>query len=308
MRLCCQGPSLAVNTPAKLNLFLEVLGRRPDGYHELETVMVSIGLYDTLLFTGDDSQQTRLRCRLATPPSLSLEQGLSPQQSGTLEGEDNLILRAARLLREQTGCDRGVQIELTKRIPLQAGLGGGSSDAAATLVGLNRFWDLGLTSGQLHEMAARLGSDVNFFLDSPQAALCGGRGERITPLPMQQRLHFVLVRPSVGLSTAEVFARWQPSAQTPRSSAMLAAAIDLGRLGADSGLLFNALEAPACGLSGDIARTLEDLRRAGADGARMSGSGSTCFALCRTARHARTLAGRLHGRAGRCVYSVSTGA
>src|SRR5690606_27530600 len=151
MRLCCQGPSLVVNTPAKLNLFLEVLGRRPDGYHELETVMVSIGLYDTLLFTEDDSHQTRLRCRLTTPHSLS------PQQQDSLAGEDNLVLRAARLLREQTGCERGVRIELIKRIPLQAGLGGGSSDAAATLVGLNRFWDLGLTSGQLHGLAARLG-------------------------------------------------------------------------------------------------------------------------------------------------------
>ena len=166
MRLCFQGPSLVVHTPAKLNLFLEVLGRRPDGYHELETVIVSIGLYDTLLFTEEASQRTRLRCRLA------LAQPLAVQQRTSLAGEDNLVLRAAALLREQTGCRRGARIELIKRIPLQAGLGGGSSDAAATLVGLNRFWNLQLTAGQLHDLAAQLGSDVNFFLDSPQAALC----------------------------------------------------------------------------------------------------------------------------------------
>jgi 4-diphosphocytidyl-2-C-methyl-D-erythritol kinase len=302
MRLCCQGPSLAVNTPAKLNLFLEVLGRRPDGYHELETVMVSIGLYDTLLLREDASQQTRLRCRLATP------QRLAAQQQDSLAGEENLVLRAARLLRDQTGCERGVRIELTKRIPLQAGLGGGSSDAAATLVGLNRFWNLGLTSDQLHQLAARLGSDVNFFLDSPRAALCSGRGEQIMPLPMRRRLHFVLVRPSCGLSTAEVFRHWLPSPPTPHSSAALVAAIDSRRLNAVSGLFFNDLQASACKLNGEIDRTLDDLRRAGADGAWMSGSGSTCFALCRTARLARTLAGRLRGRAGRYVYAVSTGA
>lgn len=302
MRFCCQGPSLAVNTPAKLNLFLEVLGRRPDGYHELETVMVSIGLYDTLLFTEDDSHQTRLRCRLATPYRLS------PQQQRSLAGDDNLVLRAARLLREQTGCERGVRIELIKRIPLQAGLGGGSSDAAATLVGLNRFWGLCLAPEQLHELAARLGSDVNFFLESPRGALCSGRGEQITPLKISQRLHAVVVCPQTGLSTADVFHHWQQSEQQPRSSADLVAALNGGHVGRDARLLFNALQAPACELNDDVARTLRDLRRAGAPSVTMSGSGSACFALCRSARQARTLAGRLRGRAGRGVFPVSTGA
>jgi 4-diphosphocytidyl-2-C-methyl-D-erythritol kinase len=302
MRLCCQGPSLVVNTPAKLNLFLEVLGRRPDGYHELETVMVSIGLYDTLLFVEDASHQTRLRCRLAT------QQRLCAQQAASLAGEDNLVLRAAHLLRQETGCRRGVQIELTKRIPMQAGLGGGSSDAAATLVGLNRLWDLGLTAGQLHALAARLGSDVNFFLDSPRGALCSGRGEQITRLELSQQLHAVVACPSSGLSTAQVFGQWRPSAEQPRSSADLVAALSGGRLGPGADLLFNALEGPACDLNDDVAATLRDLRSAGAKGAAMSGSGSACFALCRTARQARTLAGRLRGRSGRCVLSVSTGA
>lgn len=302
MRFCCQGPSLAVHAPAKLNLFLEVLGRRPDGYHELETVMVSIGLYDTLLFTEDASHRTRLRCRLATPHSLS------PQLADSLAGDDNLVLRAAQLLREQTGCEDGVQIELTKRIPLQAGLGGGSSDAAATLVGLNRFWNLQLTCGQLHAMAARLGSDVNFFLDSPRGALCSGRGEQIAPLPVMQPLHFVVACPPVGLSTAEVFRHWQQSEVQPRSSAALVAAISSGRGPREGGLLFNALQSPACELSDEVARTLTDLRSTGADDVAMSGSGSSCFALCRTARQARTLAGRLGGRADRCVIPVSTGA
>lgn len=302
MRLCCQGPSLVVHTPAKLNLFLEVLGRRPDGYHELETVIVSIGLYDTLLFSGEDPQQTRFGCRLA------LSQPLAKQQRGSLAGKDNLVVRAAALLREATGCRRGVRIELIKRIPLQAGLGGGSSDAAATLVGLNRFWDLRLPSAQLHELAARLGSDVNFFLDSPRAAVCTGRGEQITPLPGAPRLHFVVACPASGLSTGAVFGRWQQAEQTRRSACGLVSALRSGRLphGADG--LFNALEAPACQLNRDVAGTLRDLRETGADAAAMSGSGSACFAVCRSARQARHLAGRLRSRGERLIFPVSTGA
>ena len=170
MRICCRGPSLAVHTPAKLNLSLEVLGRRPDGYHELETVMVSIGLYDTLLFTEDRAHETRLRCHSVVTQSR--------HRSELSSGPDNLIVQAAELLRQTTGCDRGVTIDLWKRIPMQAGLGGGSSDAAATLVGLNRFWQLGLSSSELHDLASQLGSDVNFFLDSPIAANARGVGNR----------------------------------------------------------------------------------------------------------------------------------
>lgn len=302
MRFCCQGPSLAVHAPAKLNLFLEVLGRRPDGYHELETVMVSIGLYDTLLFTGDASQQTRLRCRLATTHAVS------PQQQASLSGEDNLVLRAAHVLREETGCDRGVRIDLIKRIPLQAGLGGGSSDAAATLVGLNRFWELGLSSVRLHKLAARLGSDVNFFLDSPRGALCTGRGEDILPLSLTQRLHFVVACPAAGLSTAEVFRHWQPTGDSPHSSAALVAALQSGRSHVAADRLFNALQTPACGLNDAVARTLADLQSAGGAAVAMSGSGSSCFALCRSARQARHLAGRVGARADGWVFPVSIGA
>jgi 4-diphosphocytidyl-2-C-methyl-D-erythritol kinase len=305
MRFCCRGPSLVVNTPAKLNLFLEVLGRRPDGYHELETVMVSIRLYDTLLFTEDDSHQTRLRCHFAAP------HGFSPQQRQSLTSDDNLVFRAANLLREQTGCRRGVLIELTKRIPLQAGLGGGSSDAAATLVGLNRFWHLGLSAGQLRDLAALLGSDVNFFVDSPQAAVCRGRGEKIAPLGLARRLHFVVACPSSGLSTGAVFGHWQQQpSQLPRTSSALVAALQGVATVRNDEVLFNALQAPASGLNADVARTLADLRDAGADAVAMSGSGSSCFALCRSARHARSLAGRLRGRvrSERRIFSLSTGA
>src|SRR5205823_12677755 len=148
------GPSaVTVWAPAKVNLFLEVVGKRADGFHELRTLMVTVSLYDTLTFALAPSGPIRLTCpgeQLATGP-------------------ENLIVRAADHLRRHTGHDDGADVVLTKRIPLAAGLAGGSTDAAATLVGLNRLWGLGLGRDELATMAADLGSDVAFFLDPPSA-------------------------------------------------------------------------------------------------------------------------------------------
>src|SRR6185312_1961329 len=180
--------AIQVWTPAKVNLFLEVLARRTDGYHELATLMTAVSLYDTLEFTEEPSGATRLHC---DHPSLST-------------GPDNLICRAVELVRRHSGHTGGVAIRLWKRIPLAAGLAGGSSDAAATLAGLNRLWRPGWDRDRLIRLGAELGSDVSFFFAAP-AAWCTGRGERIEPLRLGRALDFVLVSPSVGLSTAEVF-------------------------------------------------------------------------------------------------------
>ncbi|MBL8849895.1 MAG: 4-(cytidine 5'-diphospho)-2-C-methyl-D-erythritol kinase, partial [Planctomycetaceae bacterium] len=157
MRFRRQGPSLVVDAPAKLNLFLEVCGKRPDGYHELETLMVSIGLCDTLRFTPLPHPDIVLRTRFAH----------DHDASGFPGGDSNLIVKAARLLAASTGCNAGVEIDLVKRIPSASGMGGGSSDAAATLVALNRLWNTGLNADRLDELAAQLGSDLNFFMRSP---------------------------------------------------------------------------------------------------------------------------------------------
>lgn len=298
MRFCCQGPSLAVHTPAKLNLYLEVLGRRPDGYHELETVMVSVGLYDSLLFTEEDSDQTRLECRHAAPRLAN-----TPVIS---TGSDNLVVRAADLLREYTGCGRGVKIVLWKRIPMQAGLGGGSSDAAAALVGLNRLWQLSLSAIELHMLAAQLGSDVNFFLDSPLAAVCTGRGEHITPVAVSQRLHFVVACPTTGLSTSDVFRQFQAKSNSVRDVSTVAESLTSRRRGSLAAGMHNALEAPARDLNSDVSRTLDALSRSGATTVLMSGSGTACFGLCRSARHARVIAGRLRLKHRGTVYAMDT--
>ena len=150
--------------------------------------MVAVSLYDTLLFGDDPSGTVRLHC---DRPDLSA-------------GPDNLICRAAELLRRRAGRDLGADIRLWKRIPMAAGLGGGSSDAAAALAGLNALWRLGLSRAELAALGAELGSDVPFFFAGP-AAWCTGRGEKVEAVALGRPLDFVLVSPPVGLSTAEVF-------------------------------------------------------------------------------------------------------
>src|SRR5438552_1098782 len=154
---------LVVWAPAKVNLFLEVLGKRPDGYHEIATLMAAVGLYDTLVFKEEPSGEVRLRS----------------SNSDLSTGPENLVLRAVELVRQHTGSKRGVAIRLIKRIPLAAGLAGGSTDAAATLAGLNQLWRLGLETKDLAGLAAQLGSDVPFFFAAP-AAWCTGRGEQVS--------------------------------------------------------------------------------------------------------------------------------
>jgi 4-diphosphocytidyl-2-C-methyl-D-erythritol kinase len=173
--------AVVVWAPAKVNLFLEVLAKRADGYHEIATLLVAVSLYDTLEFKEEASGDVQL---LSNHPNLST-------------GPDNLVCRAADLLRQRRGVRRGARIRLTKRIPLAAGLAGGSSDAAATLAGLNRLWGLGLADGELAALGADLGSDVPFFFSAP-AAWCTGRGEQVTPLPLGRPLDFVLACPPAG--------------------------------------------------------------------------------------------------------------
>src|SRR5439155_11065908 len=170
--------AVVVWAPAKVNLFLEVLAKRADGYHEIATLMVAVSLYDRLEFKEDATGKISL-----TSDEAELDCG-----------PDNLVCRAARLLQERTGCPRGAAVTLGKQIPLAAGLGGGSSDAAATLAGLNELWQLGLPPAQLGALSAQIGSDVAFFFAAP-AAWCTGRGEKVSPLPPPPTLWFVLVCP-----------------------------------------------------------------------------------------------------------------
>lgn len=180
---------LTVEAPAKVNLTLRVLRRRADGFHDLESVVAAIGLTDTLTV------------RLATDLSLSC-QGLEVSS-----GDDNLVLKAARLLRETCAVRGGAQVRLEKRIPLGRGLGGGSSDGAAALAALNVLWECGLARDELARLGARVGSDVPLFLGSPVCVM-RGRGERIEPLAHRPRWWVALAWPPYGLPTAQVYAAY----------------------------------------------------------------------------------------------------
>ncbi|MBN2024278.1 MAG: 4-(cytidine 5'-diphospho)-2-C-methyl-D-erythritol kinase [Pirellulales bacterium] len=294
---------VVVEAPAKLNLFFEVLGKRGDGFHEIETLMAPIGLWDTLYFEEDRSGQIRLDCRQAIrglpgepidPPDTQL--GCVP------EGAGNLVFRAVELLRQRAGVRRGAALRLVKRIPVAAGLGGGSTDAAAALVAANEGWRLGWSRRALADLAAELGSDVPFFL-SGGPAVCRGRGERIEPLEPCRAFDFVVVRPAVGLSTANVYKACQPAGK-PRSMVAILDAISKGNAARVGRLLFNRLEPAAVALCGELARLRENMARQDFLGYGMSGSGTCYFGLCRHTRHARRVAGRLQATGVGTVFAV----
>jgi 4-diphosphocytidyl-2-C-methyl-D-erythritol kinase len=296
MRFRRQGPSLVVDAPAKLNLFLEVCGKRPDGYHDLETLMVSIGLCDTLRFTPLTSPETLLNVHC-----------VDAADSRDIPLDDsNLIVRAARLLAAETGCRAGARIDLVKRIPAASGMGGGSSDAAATLVGLNRLWGTGLGYDDLDRLAAQLGSDLNFFIRSPRLAVCRGRGELVTSQPLSRTLHFVVCRPPSGLSTASVFRECRIGTRPVRKSDTLIHQLENGSVFAARNELYNALSDPAARLNGDVAATLSALEECGGEAPLLTGSGSACFCLCTNARHARQVGRRLTNLSPGRVWIVNT--
>ncbi|MCY2962176.1 MAG: 4-(cytidine 5'-diphospho)-2-C-methyl-D-erythritol kinase [Planctomycetota bacterium] len=293
--------AVVVEAPAKLNLYLRILGKRADGFHELESVMTTIGLYDTLRFTANDSGSLELECHDAGRP---VGGAGSPPESPP-NGPTNLIWRAAQLLRDATGCAAGAKIELWKRIPIAAGLAGGSSDAAATLFGLNRLWKLNASSQLLHDLASQLGSDIPFFLCGATTALCQGRGEIITPLSLPAGLSVVVARPATGLSTAEVFRHCRPEPGTGGGQ-QLAAALSTGRLQAAAGHMHNTLQEAAFRLNADVLQLRDAFSQLPFVGHLMSGSGTSYFGLCHNRNEAARLAGRLRALGVGAVFVAQT--
>jgi 4-diphosphocytidyl-2-C-methyl-D-erythritol kinase len=264
---------VVVAAPAKLNLFLEVLRRRPDGYHDLESLMVAVDLFDTLEARAAAGGGLVLTC---DPPGLPV-------------GPGNLVFRAAEAVRAYAGRpDLGAVLRLTKRVPTQAGLGGGSADAAVAVLALDHIWKLALTRDELAGIAAGIGSDVGFFL-SPPAAWCTGRGEVVAPEPVGRPLDFVLVCPPAGLATADVYRRLEVPA-SPRAGDAARAAVRAGDPQAVGRALFNRLEGPAFVLSPLVDRVRSRLAGLAPCGALMSGSGSAVFAPCRSRAEATRVA------------------
>ena len=277
-------PSVRLAASAKVNLFLRILAREEGGYHGVETLLCRVDLADDLVAE-----------RVAGS-------GVSLEVSGGDAGpaEENLVVRAARLVLEATGHRFGVRLSLTKSIPMRAGLGGGSSDGAAALVAVNRLAGDAVPRHELLQFAARLGSDVPFFLSGAALALAWGHGERLVRLPPLPSLPGLLVLPTTEVSTAEAYAWLDESRLTWERRG--AVALDLEALaswGSIGRMAGNDFEAVVFARLPEVKRAFEALAATHPLLCRMSGSGSALFALYRTARDrddARTMLGPKHGR------------
>ena len=263
-----------VAAPAKVNLFLELHGKRPDGYHELRTLLAPVDLYDTLEIQPRDDGELALTCDVPGMPT----------------GPGNLVWKAAVELCHAVGVSMGATIHLTKRIPHEAGLGGGSSDAAATLSALNVVWNLNRSVEELTPVAATVGSDVAAFLHAGPTWCCG-RGEVVEPVPALRPLDLVIVKPPFGLSTAEVY-RSARLPEHPQSGDALLAALAAGDAEAVGRLMHNRLQPPAFALQPLAVRVYDALLAQAPLGAMLSGSGSCVFALARDREDARRIARR----------------
>ncbi len=284
---------LTKSSPCKVNLLLNILGRRADGFHELETVMQPVNLCDELRFERRASG-IELMC---SDPSLPTD-------------ASNLVHRAAAAFLERAGIRDGVRMHLEKKIPMAAGLGGGSGNAATTLLALNELFDTPLPPTVLHELAAALGSDIPFFLQD-RPALATGRGEKVgslTPFRALEGRAFLLVHPGFGIATAWAYkelARF-PAALNgePGRARQLIALLDGGDLRQAARGFYNSLEAPALEKYPWLAVLQEFLREHGALAALMSGSGSTTFAIASDTCAAQELEERVRGKFGRCWTAV----
>lgn len=283
---------VVVRAPGKINLSLAVGGVDERGYHELATVFHAVDLQETVTASVVDGDALSLTVDSAVPGAVPLD--------GT-----NLALRAAGLLRERTGTRRGAALHVDKQVPVAGGMGGGSADAAATLVALDRLWGLDLGTAALHALAAELGADVPFALLGGTAA-GRGTGAELTPLPASGALTWLLVVPDTHLSTPEVYRRGDELAaaagralpERPALDAHQLAALAAGDAEALGRTLRNDLESAALSLRPELAGVLAPLREGGALGALVSGSGPTIAALARDEAHARALAATLDDPAG----------
>jgi 4-diphosphocytidyl-2-C-methyl-D-erythritol kinase len=257
---------MQVRAYGKINLYLDVLDRRPDGFTNIETIFQTVDLHDTLTFEKRNHELT-MTC---SNPSLEVD-------------ESNLVLRAARLLQEHTGCDKGVSIHLDKQIPIAGGMAGGSVDAAATLSALNQMWALELNGATLHACALTLGSDVPYCLLGGTVAATG-RGEILDPLESLPETSFLIVQPELGISAGTVYGHSSltRNMETPirgRTPSFERVVTLLQESGA-ADMMFNRMESAILVMHPELAGLRNQMLDAGCAAAIVSGSGSTLVGLC----------------------------
>ncbi|MHC4534216.1 MAG: 4-(cytidine 5'-diphospho)-2-C-methyl-D-erythritol kinase [Planctomycetota bacterium] len=258
------GEGLLVRAPVKINLSLLVAGKRPDGFHELETIMAKVNWYDEILIEPGQKAGIELVCK-------------GPHWAP--EGKENLVYRAAELLLNNCGLKTDVKITLTKNIPAGSGLGSASSDAAAILMGLNKYLDIKLPNQQLDEPASQLGSDVAFFLNGP-LAFCTGKGEKINKLEEKFNFLVFLILPNISVSTKKVYANYEHDKPLyEKLSTKINGYIEKNRIDLAVKMCANMLEKSCFGLVKSLAELKTKVELLGIGPCCLSGSGSTMFCL-----------------------------
>ena len=262
---------ITIFSPAKLNFFLKILGRRSDGYHDLETIMVPLKFGDEITL---QLRKTSIVVE-SDHPTLPID-------------DKNLALKAAKLFDEHCSFEKGVKIQLKKRIPLAAGLGGGSSNAASVLIGLNQLWKAGTDTESLSNIALNIGSDVPFFVHETPA-ICRGKGEIIEPISCHLKATVLLVNPGFGIPTKWAYDHWANNkgksafdpalTLKPSGVSLLLQGLKANDIEAVSRCLFNSLEEASIGKFPILKLIKESLNQFGAVGSLMSGSGATVFGL-----------------------------
>ncbi|MBM3246135.1 MAG: 4-(cytidine 5'-diphospho)-2-C-methyl-D-erythritol kinase [Candidatus Omnitrophica bacterium] len=287
---------LILNSYAKVNLYLEVLAKRKDGYHNIKTVFERINLSDKIILKSRPDKKIKINCNFPGVP----------------KGRANLCYRSAKLLQEEFKPGQGAEITIEKRIPVSAGLGGGSSNAATVLLGLNKIWKLGLSRAKLAVLAKKIGSDVPFFLYECPFANGTSRGDRVQPVARLRgaRLWHILVVPGIKVSTPLIYRQWDRLGSfeltRPRQSAkILTLAIRKKDFGLIGEALFNSLEQASVKLYPQISRIKEGLRQLAVKSILMSGSGPAVFGIVSSRKEAVSLGRQLKQKLGSCQVFVT---
>ncbi|MEP9411812.1 MAG: 4-(cytidine 5'-diphospho)-2-C-methyl-D-erythritol kinase [Candidatus Brocadia sp.] len=267
---------IKIAAPAKINLFLEILGKRPDGYHEIETVMQEVSLCD-YIYMEDHGIDIEFACSNPKLPA----------------GEDNLVLKAVRLFQKESKVSRGVKIYLEKNIPVGAGLGGGSSDAVATLFGLNKMWQVGYDEKKLMLLAEKLGSDTSFFVFG-NTAICKGRGEVVIPYPLTVKYNYIIIYPRVEVSTTTVYKNFKiVLTKNLKDVSFFLQALSSGNPEKLGAFLHNRLEEVVFRLYPGIEKIKKTLAMFDFCGVLLSGSGSALYGLCKGERNSEEIEHRI---------------
>ena len=284
----CKINRISLKAPAKINLFLEISGKRNDGYHEIETVMQEIDLVDNLQFE-ETQEGVKLKCNDKNIPS----------------DENNLVCKAANLILNECGIKKGVLISLEKNIPVGAGLGGGSSDAAATLKALNLLWKIGLNDAELMGFAAKLGSDIPFFIKG-KTSLCSGRGEKITPIEVKSEMNYLIIFPHINISTTTIYRNLKIDlTKKIIDVSFFLNALKHHKVAGISKLLFNRLEEVVFATYPDLLDVKMALGHFGFCGLSVSGSGSAFFGLCNDRHQAEAIKSKIERSDIGNVYAVT---